>query len=216
MPKHLDRAILLEACVENADQALKAATLGANQIELCSALHLDGLTPDLNDFLVCRDKLTIPIKVMIRPKPGDFTVDEDTLMQMEKEIDLFKENGADHFVFGITDKNGELDLPSIRQLLESCQDLHVTIHKAIDTCQDPVKEAKKLMGLKNVSAILTSGGKSTAIEGAATISEMIREVGENITVIAAGSITNSNLHFIHELIGADYYHGRRIVGPLID
>ena len=94
--------------------------------------------------------------------------------------------------------------------------MHVTIHKAIDTCQDPVREAKKLMDLKNVSAILTSGGESTAIQGAAKISEMILEVGEKITIIAAGSITNSNLHFVHELIGADCYHGRRIVGQLID
>ena len=38
--------ILLEACVETLSEAKNAVKFGANRIELCSHLDLDGLTPD--------------------------------------------------------------------------------------------------------------------------------------------------------------------------
>ena len=35
-----------EACVDNIDDAINVEKNGANQIELCSRLDLDGLTPN--------------------------------------------------------------------------------------------------------------------------------------------------------------------------
>ena len=46
-------------------------------------------------------------------------------------------------------------------------------------------------------------------------SVLSQKVSENnITIIAAGSITNKNLVYLHKKIGAREYHGRKIVGGL--
>ena len=42
----MEQNIILEACVETYQEAEKAEKNGANRIELCSHLDLDGLTPD--------------------------------------------------------------------------------------------------------------------------------------------------------------------------
>ena len=38
--------MIIEVCAESYEYALKAEKAGANRIELCKDLHLDGLTPD--------------------------------------------------------------------------------------------------------------------------------------------------------------------------
>ena len=46
----LKKNILLEACVETLDEALLAQKKGADRVEICRRLDLDGLTP--NDSFV--------------------------------------------------------------------------------------------------------------------------------------------------------------------
>ena len=43
---------------------------------------------------------------------------------------------------------------------------------------------------------------------------MINVANNKINIIAAGSITNKNLEYLHKKIGAVNYHGRKIVGEL--
>ena len=64
----LKNNILLEACVGTLDEALLAQEKGANRVEVCSRLDLDGLTPskDLVKRLV--NELIMPVKVMLRPR----------------------------------------------------------------------------------------------------------------------------------------------------
>ena len=68
--------IIKEACVENYKEAILAEQLGANRIELCSSLNQDGLTPDKKSIKLLLTKLSIPLKIMIRPRPGNFIYNE--------------------------------------------------------------------------------------------------------------------------------------------
>ena len=43
--------ILKEVCVDNLSDAINAYKCGANRIEFCSYLDLDGLTPKINELL---------------------------------------------------------------------------------------------------------------------------------------------------------------------
>ena len=65
--------ICLEACVETLEEAILAEKKGANRLELCSRLDLDGLTPNLNLTKKVMKKISIPIKVMIRERDGKVT-----------------------------------------------------------------------------------------------------------------------------------------------
>ena len=61
---------------------------------------------------------------------------------------------------------------------------------------------------------MTSGKSKTAVEGSSLIKEMIKISEGQITILPAGKITNENLEEVHYLIGANEYHGRKIVGNL--
>jgi len=207
--------LTLEACVESLEEAILAEKKGAERIELCSRLDLDGLTPDRKLIKQVINHLRIPVKVMIRPRPGDFVYSADELSEMKDSIQFCKEVRAQGVVFGILDKTHNLNLDQIQLLAELASPLEVTIHKVIDLTPDPTTSLTELMPLRNITAVLTSGGAATAMEGKETIKKMLQASKGKINIVAAGKITNKNLAEIHQLIRAHEYHGRRIVGQLI-
>ncbi len=55
-------------------------------------------------FKMLKSKVKIPVFVMIRPRGGDFLYSDEEFDVMKMEIEIFKEHGADGFVFGILTK----------------------------------------------------------------------------------------------------------------
>ena len=210
----MEQNLILEACVETYEEAIKAEKNGAHRIELCSHLDLDGLTPEKHLIKQVIEKMNISVKVMIRPRVGDFIYSADELSTMKDTAQFCKQVGAQGVVFGILDKKNMLHNQQIEMLAELAFPLEVTIHKAIDQTPDPVASLKALLRIENVFSVLTSGGAATASEGKDVIKRMLQAAKGKINIIAAGSITKENLADIHQLIGAREYHGRRIVGDL--
>ena len=72
--------VKIEICIEAASEegvkdAVRAAYLGgAATVELCSAMHLDGLTPDPQHIIAARQAFgnRPGLMVMVRPRAGDF------------------------------------------------------------------------------------------------------------------------------------------------
>ncbi len=204
----------LEACVNGFAQAISAQNAGAHQVELCSRLDLDGLTPTRSDIEQCLAQLNIPTKIMIRPTSGNFVTDDKTLDKMISEIKEVKSMEVRHIVLGLTTQDHMLDLDSLCTLRDIAFPMAVTIHKAIDTCLDPIQEVERLVRTGGFHSVLTSGGATTALEGSSTIMRMIEKSKGQIRIISAGSITIDNLQHVHRLIDGHYYHGKRIVGVL--
>ena len=198
--------------METVDEALKAEELGADRIELCDRLDLDGLTPSDETITKAVNSLQIPVKVMIRPRAGDFVYNAKEIEMMLRTIDYCKINKVAGIVFGVLDHMGDLNLESIRYLAEKAAPMTVTIHKAIDYTNDPVREVERLRSLGNIHAVLTSGKAITADKGKAVIKEMIQAAGESLTIIVAGKVKYNNLESFHQKINAREYHGKNIVG----
>ena len=79
-----------DACVESINGAFAAEKNGADRIEICSNLELDGLTPSREIVHKLIETLNIPIKVMIRPKAGDFCYNRQEIKEMFDEIEYFR------------------------------------------------------------------------------------------------------------------------------
>lgn len=204
--------LILEACIEILSEAVKAEKNGANRLELCSRLDLDGLTPDEDLILQVVEKVKIPVKVIIRPKAGNFLYSESELEEMKDSIRFCKKMKVRGVVFGILDETKNLNLDQIQKLAELASPLEVTIHKAIDQTPDLLKSVAELSRMKSITSILTSGGTPTAFEGSEMLKKMIQLAGGSLKIIPAGSITHHNMAIVHKIIGAEEYHGRRIVG----
>ena len=207
--------VLLEACVENLDQALLAEQKNADRIELCGRLDLGGITPSRDMIISSVKDLRIPAKIMIRPRGGNFIYSDSEIELMISDIIFCKENGIGEIVLGTLTDRGEVDVPLISSLSSLADPMKVTFHKAIDDVNDFMRSLEELSTLKTIESVLTSGTGKNAILGKPLLKKAIKMFSGTLSIIAAGSITNENLEKVHKEIGAKEYHGKRIVGDLI-
>ena len=206
--------IIREVCVDSIDQAKEAERLGADRLELCSNLHLDGLTPKIDDVYKVIKTIKIPLKVMVRCRGGNFIYDDSEIFKMEKEIDLLKSIGVQEIVTGALTKSNYIDQNLTRRLVYRAFPMKVTFHKAIDYTHDMLDQINILSKIKGINSILTSGGAKNASEGVDKINKIINKFGDRFRIIAAGSITNKNLEILSKEIKTNEFHGKKIFGQL--
>ncbi len=202
---------LLEACVDSPDKAIEAQMNGADRVELCSRLDVGGLSPSRQLIESVQASLSIPIMAMVRPRPGNFVYSPEEIAIMAADILFCKEIGLAGVVFGTLTETCSIDMEQTLHLASVAHPLQVTFHKAIDAVSDPLKEIKILMEIPQIQRVLTSGKAATALEGKDLIIKLIAAVGDHLTILACGKVTKENLHSVHRLIGAEEYHGRKIV-----
>jgi copper homeostasis protein len=198
--------MFIERCVTTLAEAEQAVAEGADRLELCSALDLDGLTADREVFLSLKKNLDIPVRVMLRNRHPGFEVNVTELEELRHEAEWFKRHDADGFVFGFT-VHEKIDEVSTAELLDFCAPLPCTFHKAFDNCESLTDSLELLINL-GVDDVLTSGGERTAAEGIKTLSEIVLLASSRIGVIVAGKVRHNNIATLHEKVKATYYHFR--------
>jgi copper homeostasis protein len=203
--------MIKEACVETLEEAILAEKNGADRIELCSRLDLDGLTPSEDLLREVSEKLSIPIKVMIRNREGGFIYDENDFQAMVADIEMCRKYNPESLVFGALKRDRSIDLEMCKRICQVAQPMMVCFHKAIDLCPAPIEEILRLKKISNINSVLTSGGEQTALEGKQKIRRLLCLQNANFKVIVAGKVTSKNLDDLHQVIGAEEYHGRKIV-----
>ena len=201
---------IIEACVETRKELENAVNQGVERIELCSHLDKDGLTPTkkMIDFALSFPDLHV--KVMIRPREGDFCYSLQDIRHIQKDIKICHNLGIEEIVFGAI-KNNRIDVELVSKVAQWAKPMKITIHKAIDVSIDPLNDILALKTINGIRAILSSGQKTSAAEGYFMLSEMKRVCGEDLELIPAGKITPVNINELHQKLGARSYHGRRIV-----
>ena len=206
--------IIKEACVGDLNQAINAEKNGADRIELCARLDLGGITPPRKLIEDCLQHLSIPIKVMIRPRGGNFIYTPEEIDTMIQDINMCKDLGIPEIVTGLLNENQEIDMEGMLSLSANVAEMPITFHKAIDETSDYKSAIQQLKKIQQVKFLLTSGQASTANDGIENLKEMITICGNEICVVVAGKVTNHNIEDLHSKINAKEYHGKLIVGTL--
>ncbi|EFQ29786.1 CutC family protein [Colletotrichum graminicola] len=207
--------INLEIPVFSPASALHAQALGAQRIELNArgSYPVGGTTPAAADLEGMTERLTVPVRVMIRPrgKPGDdvdFVYTGDELAAMAVDIGALRgalraERG-DGFVFGVLRRDGEalvVDVERSRQLVEAAGGLACSFHRAFDEAvrsgegRDVEKAVKDLVAC-GFEGVLTSGGPGTAATNRAVLEMVVREAGaggRKLEVIVGGGVRKENV-----------------------
>ena len=81
--------MVLEVCVDSVESAVNAEAGGADRIELCADLVVGGITPSLALYDRIREKINIPIHVLLRPRFGDFLYSSEELEILKRQAKLF-------------------------------------------------------------------------------------------------------------------------------
>jgi copper homeostasis protein len=205
---------LLEIACFNEGSALNAAKSGADRIELCTNAKAGGTTPLLSTFqrLHYSSDVAIPIYIMIRPHDLNFTYNLSELRQMKDEIEAYRAEGADGFVFGILTEEGKVDEANCKMLLSSAEGRPCTFHRAFDEiAEEHMDEELEVLVRCGFTSVLTSGGKKTAVEGKEVLKRLVERAAGRIEVIVGGGVRSGNLEMLRRETGAGCFHSSAIV-----
>ncbi len=195
----------VEVCAADLISVKAAADSGAHRIELCSGLAEGGITPSVGLVQQAVKIADIPIRVLIRPRPGDFTFTPEEIEAMQTDILMMCELGVEGFVLGALTSDGEVDINAMKALLVPASGKPWTFHRAFDFCADPLRALEVIIGL-GADTILTSGGAVSALEGAPMLETLEQKAGDRIRIMAGGGISPYNILEIREKTGCNIFH----------
>ncbi len=165
-------ARILEITVDSLASARAAIAGGADRLELCSALAVGGLTPYAELLRRIRQESDINIRCLIRPRAGDFLYTVEEIPMMAAQMEDLRALGADGFVIGCLDADGNLDVRAMEPLLKAAEGTGLTLHRCIDVSRDPV-ETYRTAGEIGIDTVLTSGAAGSCLAGIETIGRLL-------------------------------------------
>lgn len=195
----------LEVIGFNIESCILAQASGAHRIELCDNPGEGGTTPSYGFIEVAREKLKIDLYPIIRPRGGDFFYSAAEFEVMEEDIEVSKDLGCDGVVIGMLNADGTVDKERCRQLVELAYPMGVTFHRAFDRVNDAAKALEDIIEI-GCERILTSGLYPTALEGAETISALIKQAGERIIIMPGSGVRADNIIELEKKTGAVEFH----------
>ncbi|MEJ5105390.1 copper homeostasis protein CutC [Chryseobacterium sp. MYb328] len=199
----------IEIACFNPESAIIAFENGVDRIELCSGLSEGGTTPDFESTKSLREKINIPIFVMIRPRGGDFTYSDTEFEQMKTDLTALKLLNVDGFVFGILDENDEVNKAQNKILVELASPLPCTFHRAFDRANGLEESLEKVIEC-GFTTILTSGQKPNVSEGKENLKKLVALSNGRIEILVGGGLRSSNIEGIREATKAGYFHSSAI------
>lgn len=196
---------ILECCVDSVESAVAAQAGGANRLELCANLIIGGTTPDINLFLAVREKVSIKINVLIRPRFGDFCYTDEEFGIIKKDVEMFRKYGADGVVIGVLREDGSLDVARMKELMDAAGDMNVTLHRAFDVSRDPFQTLKDAENL-HIGTILTSGQKNTCYEGRELLGQLVEKTAGKVDILVGSGVNSAQITELAAVTKAKSFH----------
>ena len=200
----------LEIACFNLESSIIAQENGADRVELCADMKEGGTTPDFKITEQARKELTIDLNVMIRPRGGDFVYSYNEFEQMKAEIIAFKKLNVDGFVFGILDKEGNVNIAQNKELVALASPIPCTFHRAFDVVNKVYESLEKVIDC-GFKTILTSGQEVNVVEAIDVLAELVKKANNRIVIMPGGGLRSTNIGLLKEKTNASFYHSSAIV-----
>ncbi|WP_082692890.1 copper homeostasis protein CutC [Bacillus sp. FJAT-29814] len=198
---------MAEICCGSLEDALTAQRAGADRIELNNAMFLYGLTPSIGTVKLVVENCHIPIVAMVRPRPGGFFYNDDEFRTILADIEALADFDIEGIVFGCLDQDGNIDKDKNQAIVDMIHKYNkdAIFHRAFDCVKDPYQSMEELIDM-GVKRVLTSGLKSTAMEGIDLLAELQHKYGEKIEILAGGGVNATNSSSLMNKTGILQYH----------
>ena len=194
----------LEVVATSLESLESAIEGGADRIELCSNLFCGGTTPSAGLIQAAISESSVPVHILIRPRPGDFCYNKAEMNLICRDIEFAKQSGAAGIVCGFLLPDGNIDKEITELIAELASPLSVTFHRAFDVSRDPFQALEDIIEA-GCQRLLTSGQKNTAIEGRDLISQLVKHAGDRIIIMPGSGVNADNIQQLKET-GAHEFH----------
>ena len=197
---------IFEVCAFNIQSAIIAEKAGAERVELCDNPVEGGTTPSYGAIKQTREKISILLYPIIRPRSGNYLYEDDEFEIIHQDILICKELGCDGISVGVQTINGEIDTERLKQIVEWAYPMGVTCNRAFDATPDPLRALEDIIS-SGCERILTSGQQSGAPEAGAMLQQLIQKAGDRIIIMPGAGIKSSNITQLKNETGAKEFHG---------
>jgi copper homeostasis protein len=204
---------ILEVIVCSVSDALAAEQGGADRLEVISHFELGGLTPRVSLVREICERVSIPLRVMIRSE-ADFEAPrglarEELLDQARQIVAL----GVEGFVLGFLDR-GSVNDKALAEVLACGPETRATFHRAIEQATSVTEAVRALKRHTQIDRILNSGGAGEAILRAERLAALARLAGPEMSVIAGGGLDERAIEIIRARTNINEFHvGRAARNP---
>lgn len=203
---------LLEVCAFTIQSCLIAERAGALRVELCDNPVEGGTTPSWGTLKTVRDKISIALYPIIRPRSGNYLYDADEFESMRKDILLCKEMGCDGISVGVGTIDAEIDTDRMKRIVDWAYPLGVTCNRVFDGTPDPFKALEELIDC-GCERVLTSGQRPAASDAADVLARLVQHAAGRIIIMPGAGVNSGNLAQLQKACGAEEFHSsaRRVV-----
>ena len=200
-------AVKLEVCVDNPQSLLHAIKGGVDRIELCGPLNVGGTTPSMGFIRWACENTTVPLRIMIRNRGGDFYYDEDDMQTMVADVEVLPEHPMiEGIVFGALTKDNKIDADAMQRIRDCAKNLAFTCHRAFDVAPD-YEYSFDVLNAVGVDTVLTSGQVDDATQATTTLCKM-GMVNKNVQIMTCAGFkpTVDDTQFLLDECPAPWFH----------
>jgi copper homeostasis protein len=197
---------IFEVCAFNIQSAIIAEKAGAARVELCDNPVEGGTTPSYGTIIETRERISIDLYPIIRPRAGNYLYDEEEYAMMKRDILICRDLGCDGISVGAQKLNGEIDTEMLKRIVEWAGSMGVTCNRAFDCAPDPFKALEDIISC-GCERILTSGLRSAAPDAGKLLGELVKAAGNRIIIMPGAGIKSTNIRQLVRESDAKEYHG---------
>ena len=204
---------ILEVCAFNIQSGIIAEKAGAARVELCDNPVEGGTTPSYGTIRRTRERISILLYPIIRPRSGNYFYDEDEYDIIRKDIQICRELGCDGISVGTQRVDATIDVDMLKRIVEWAGPMGVTCNRAFDGAPDPFQALEDIIEA-GCERILTSGQKSAAPDAGELLGRLVKQAAGRIIIMPGAGVKSANIVKLAQESGAVEFHSSaRAVAP---
>ena len=195
---------IVECCANSVQSAINGQIGGANRIELCTNLEVGGITPKKHEIIKAIQKVKIPIRLLIRPRSGNFVFSDLELSGMVNDIMFCKKLGYEGVVIGALNTDGSINKEQTKAMVNAAGSMHTTFNRAFDCGNDMLHNLEDVISC-GCKSILTAGHSTNVNDGLVNIEKLIGLAKGRINIIAGSGVNYRNVKSLYKM-GVRNFH----------
>jgi copper homeostasis protein len=192
----------LEIIVDTVEDAVAAEKGGATQVVVVSHYPSTGITPSYGLIARIRDKISIPLIVLIRPNTRSSIPTEEDIETSLIDIEISKSLGINDFLLGFIDQFNNPHEKTMRAIKDNCGEIRIhstTAWEGSNNFNEAMDNLIKAgfcsvrMGGRNTSNL---GFHTDASQAVAKFGMIKNFIQERVPLYLTGGITATNLTYL--------------------